>query len=121
MKEKKKIAEKESAIRNLVHQLRLEKKASNTIINSTMSSALKTMDEALQLKEDANVFEREIESKLITKVEQHHENLRKERQHHARERARMKNKLELKLEKQQHEHDTSMKEMRAKYENQKVS
>jgi hypothetical protein len=120
-KDKHKIAEKESAIRDLLRQLWLEKKASNAIIESTMSSAIKIMDEALQLREEAKMFEREIEAKLITEVEQHQEDLRKERQQHTRERARMKDKFEVKLEKQEHEHDESMKEMRAKYENQKVS
>ena len=58
---------------------------------------------------------------MIAEVEQYQEDLREERQHHARETARMKSKVENKLQKQQHDHDASKNVRRAKYENQKVS
>ena len=120
-KDKKKIAEQDVAIRGLLQQLRMEKKASNTIMDTTMPKAMESMDQALQLREDAKAFELEVEVKLIAEVEQYQEDLREERQHHARETARMKSKVENKLQKQQHDHDASKNVRRAKYENQKVS
>ena len=120
-KDKKKIAEKESTIRDLLQQLRMEKKASNTIINGTMSKAMESMDEALQLREKAKEYETELESKLVAEVEQHKEQLREERKFHSSETARMKTNIESKLQKQQAEHESAMKAMRTKYDKQKVS
>ena len=120
-KDKKKIAAQESTIRDLFQQLRMEKKASNTIINDTMSKAVESLDEAIQLREKAREYETEVESKLVAEVEKHKEQLREERKLHSSETARVKNNIETKLQKQQAEHESAMEVMRAKYEKQKVS
>ena len=120
-KDKKKIAAQDSSIRDLLQQLRLEKRASNTIINDTMSKAVESMDEAIQLREQAKVYETEVESKLVAEVEQHKEQLREERKLHSSETARMKTKIKNTLQKQQDEHESAMKAMRAKYDKKKVS
>ena len=54
----KKIATQDLNIRDLLQQLRLEKKTSNTIMNDTMSKAVEAMDEAVQLREKAKVYEK---------------------------------------------------------------
>ena len=86
-----------------------------------MSKAMESMDEALQLREDGKAFELEVQSTLIAQVQQHQEDVREERQHHARGTARQKSNAETKLQKQQYEHDASSNVTRAKYEKQKVS
>ena len=117
----KKIAAQDLTIRGLLQQLRLEKKASNTIMNDTMSKAMKVMEEAVQLREMAKVYENEVEDKLMAELQQHKEQLREERQFHSRETARTLSNVGYKLCKQDAEHKSAIKLTLDKHGKQKVS
>ena len=94
----------------------MEKKASRQLIQAAMADARVTMAEALELMEEAHQAKREVQDKIDAEKEQHREALITQRDRHARESSRLKQKLAAKINQYKSRNSTAMNDLRQKYD-----